>query len=402
MKNSKNLALWVIGAIAVLALPLLLQMQGNAWVRIADIALLYVLLALGLNIVVGYAGLLDLGYVAFFAVGAYLFALMGSSHLSETFEWFKITFPNGMHTSLLIVIPLAFALAAVLGVLLGAPTLKLRGDYLAIVTLGFGEIIRVFLNNLDQPVNITNGPKGITSIDSIKFWGLDLGKALKFDGFTISSVTLYYYLFLALVLVTILISHRLQLSRIGRAWMAIREDEIAAKAMGINTRNMKLLAFGMGASFGGVSGAMFAAFQGFVSPESFSLMESVMIVAMVVLGGIGHLPGVILGAILLAALPEVLRYVAGPLQSLTDGRLDASILRQLFIALAMIVIMLVRPRGLWPSPEHGKSLTRKGGVPVDPAHAAVAPGSLQTHAPGIDTPADELPGAASRPMSINP
>ncbi|MDP9602399.1 UNVERIFIED_ORG: branched-chain amino acid transport system permease protein [Variovorax paradoxus] len=402
MKNSKNLALYVIGAIAVLALPLLLQMQGNAWVRIADIALLYVLLALGLNIVVGYAGLLDLGYVAFFAVGAYLFALMGSTHLSETFEWFKITFPNGMHTSLLIVIPLAFVLAAVLGVLLGAPTLKLRGDYLAIVTLGFGEIIRVFLNNLDQPVNITNGPKGITSIDSIKFWGLDLGKALKFDGFTISSVTLYYYLFLVLVLATILISHRLQLSRIGRAWMAIREDEIAAKAMGINTRNMKLLAFGMGASFGGVSGAMFAAFQGFVSPESFSLMESVMIVAMVVLGGIGHLPGVILGAILLAALPEVLRYVAGPLQSLTDGRLDASILRQLFIALAMIIIMLVRPRGLWPSPEHGKSLTKKGGVPVDPTHAAVAPGSLQTHAPGVDSPADELPGGANRPMSINP
>jgi len=314
-----------------------------------------VLLALGLNIVVGYAGLLDLGYVAFFAVGAYLFALMGSSHLSETFEWFKITFPNGMHTSLLIVIPAAFVLAAVLGVLLGAPTLKLRGDYLAIVTLGFGEIIRVFLNNLDQPVNITNGPKGITSIDSIKFWGLDLGKALKLDGFTISSVTLYYYLFLALVLVTILISHRLQLSRIGRAWMAIREDEIAAKAMGINTRNMKLLAFGMGATFGGVAGSMFGAFQGFVSPESFSLQESIMIVAMVVLGGIGHIPGVILGALLLAALPEVLRYVAGPLQQMTDGRLDASILRQLLVALAMIVIMLMRPRGLWPSPEHGKS-----------------------------------------------
>jgi branched-chain amino acid transport system permease protein len=327
---------------------------------------------------------------------------MGSSHLTETFPWFAQMFPNGMHTSLLIVIPLALVVAAVLGVLLGAPTLKLRGDYLAIVTLGFGEIIRVFLNNLDQPVNITNGPKGITAIDSIKFWGLDLGKAWKFDGFSISSVSLYYYLFLALVIATVIISHRLQVSRIGRAWMAIREDEIAAKAMGINTRNMKLLAFGMGASFGGVSGAMFAAFQGFVSPESFSLMESVMIVAMVVLGGIGHLPGVILGAVLLAALPEVLRYVAGPLQSLTGGRLDASILRQLFIALAMIIIMLVRPRGLWPSPEHGKTLTKKGGVPVDPTHAAVAPGSLQTHAPGIDTPADEVPGAASRPMSINP
>ena len=152
------------------------------------------------------------------------------------------------------------------------------------------------------------------------------------------------------------VCHRLELSRVGRAWMAISEDEIAAKAMGINTRNMKLLAFGMGATFGGVSGTMFGAFQGFISPESFTLMESVMIVAMVVLGGVGHLPGVILGAVLLSALPEVLRYVAGPLQTMTDGRLDASILRQLLIALAMITIMLMRPRGLWPSPEHGKSL----------------------------------------------
>ncbi|WP_431273840.1 ABC transporter permease subunit [Variovorax ureilyticus] len=393
MKQGKNLLFVVIGAIALLALPLLLQTQGNAWVRIADVALLYVMLALGLNIVVGYAGLLDLGYVAFFAIGAYLFALLESPHLSETFPAFKAMFPGGLNSSLVIVIPLAFGLAALFGVLLGAPTLKLRGDYLAIVTLGFGEIIRVFLNNLDQPFNITNGPKGITAIEPVHFWGLNLGKALKFNGFTISSVTLYYYLFLALVLITILVSHRLQVSRVGRAWMAIREDEIAAKAMGINTRNMKLLAFGMGASFGGVSGSMFAAFQGFVSPESFSLMESVMIVAMVVLGGIGHLPGVILGAVLLAALPEVLRYVAAPLQEMTGGRLDASILRQLFIALAMIIIMLVRPRGLWPSPEHGKSLARKGTAPASGMPAA---------APGVEVPADEVPGVASRPMSINP
>ncbi|MEJ8815825.1 ABC transporter ATP-binding protein [Variovorax ureilyticus] len=393
MQQGKKLLIIVIAALGLLVLPLLLQSQGNAWVRIADIALLYVLLALGLNIVVGYAGLLDLGYVAFFAIGAYLFALLESPHLSETFPAFKAMFPGGLHSSLLIVIPLAFGLAALFGVLLGAPTLKLRGDYLAIVTLGFGEIIRVFLNNLDQPFNITNGPKGITAIEPVHFWGLNLGKALKFNGFTISSVTLYYYLFLTLVLITILISHRLQVSRIGRAWMAIREDEIAAKAMGINTRNMKLLAFGMGASFGGVSGSMFAAFQGFVSPESFSLMESVMIVAMVVLGGIGHLPGVILGAVLLAALPEVLRYVAAPLQAMTDGRLDASILRQLFIALAMIIIMLVRPRGLWPTPEHGKSLTRKGTAPASGMPAA---------APGVDVPSDEVPGVASRPMSINP
>ncbi len=346
MKNTKTN--WILGAVALLVLPLILQSFGNAWVRIADLALLYVLLALGLNIVVGYAGLLDLGYVAFYAVGAYLFALMASPHLADNFAAFAAMFPNGLHTSLWLVIPVAALLAAFFGALLGAPTLKLRGDYLAIVTLGFGEIIRIFLNNLDHPVNLTNGPKGLGQIDSVKIFGLDLGKRLEVFSFDISSVTLYYYLFLVLVVVSIVICYRLQDSRIGRAWMAIREDEIAAKAMGINTRNMKLLAFGIGASFGGVSGAMFGAFQGFVSPESFSLMESVMIVAMVVLGGIGHIPGVILGAVLLSALPEVLRYVAGPLQAMTDGRLDSAILRQLLIALAMIIIMLMRPRRLWP------------------------------------------------------
>ena len=357
MKNTKTN--WIIGAVALLVLPLILQSFGNAWVRIADLALLYVLLALGLNIVVGYAGLLDLGYVAFYAVGAYLFALMASPHLADNFAAFAAMFPDGLHTSLWLVIPVAALLAAFFGALLGAPTLKLRGDYLAIVTLGFGEIIRIFLNNLDHPVNLTNGPKGVGQIDSVKIFGLDLGKRLELFGYDINSVTLYYYLFLVLVVVSVIICYRLQDSRIGRAWMAIREDEIAAKAMGINTRNMKLLAFAMGASFGGVSGAMFGAFQGFVSPESFSLMESDMIVAMVVLGGIGHIPGVILGAVLLSALPEVLRYVAGPLQAMTDGRLDSAILRQLLIALAMIIIMLMRPRGLWPAPDHGKSLTQK-------------------------------------------
>jgi branched-chain amino acid transport system permease protein len=347
---------WLALGISLILLPLVLQGFGNAWVRIADMALLYVLLALGLNIVVGYAGLLDLGYVAFFAIGAYMFGLMSSPHLFETFPWIAAMFPNGMHTPLWVVIPLAALLAGVLGILLGAPTLRLRGDYLAIVTLGFGEIIRVFLNNLDHPVNITNGPKGLGQIDSITFFGLDLGKKLQIAGFELPPVTLYYYLFLVLVVISVVICHRLEISRIGRAWMAIREDEIAARAMGINTRNLKLLAFGMGATFGGVSGAMFAAFQGFISPESFSLMESVMIVAMVVLGGIGFLPGVVLGAVLLAALPEALRYVASPLQAMTDGRIDASILRQLLIALAMISIMLLRPRGLWTAPEHGKSL----------------------------------------------
>ncbi|MEO8248707.1 MAG: ABC transporter ATP-binding protein [Burkholderiales bacterium] len=355
MKNNKTLG-FALFAVALLVLPLVLQYFGNAWVRIADTALLYVLLALGLNIVVGYAGLLDLGYVAFFAVGAYMFGLLASPHLTESFPAIAAMFPDGLHSPLWLTIPMGAAVAGLFGILLGAPTLRLRGDYLAIVTLGFGEIIRVFLNNLDYPVNITNGPKGLNQIDSIHLFGVNLARRLDVGDYEISSVTLYYYLFLLLVVISVVICHRLQLSRIGRAWMAIREDEIAAKAMGINTRNLKLLAFGMGATFGGVAGTMFAAFQGFVSPESFSLMESIMIVAMVVLGGIGHLPGVILGAVLLSAMPEVLRYVAGPLQAMTDGRLDSAILRQLLIALAMIIIMLLRPRGLWPSPEHGKQL----------------------------------------------
>jgi branched-chain amino acid transport system permease protein len=284
----------LIAAVVLLRLPFMVQMAGNAWVRIIDIALLYVLLALGLNIVVGYAGLLDLGYVAFYAVGAYTLGLLASPQLTDTFASLAQAFEHGPAHAVVGRHPLGAVVAGGAGVLLGAPTLKLRGDYLAIVTLGFGEIVRVFLNNLDAPVNITNGPKGITGIDEISMFGYSLGKTHDFFGLEWPKVTNYYFLFLLLVIFASS-SASLERSRIGRAWMAIREDEVAAKAMGINTRNLKLLAFGMGATFGGVSGVMFASFQGFISPESFSLPESVMIVAMVVLGGIGHLPGVIVG-----------------------------------------------------------------------------------------------------------
>jgi branched-chain amino acid transport system permease protein len=358
-----KLAVIVIAAIALLTLPILLQATGsNSWARIVDIALLYVLLALGLNIVVGYAGLLDLGYIAFFAVGAYLYALLASPHLADTFPAIQAMFPNGLHINIWLVMLLAAVVAGVVGMILGAPTLKLRGDYLAIITLGFGEIIRIFMLNLDRPVNITNGPKGISQIDALTVFGFNMGQRHTLSigdwSYTIQPVTLYYYLFLFFVLLSIVLSYRLQDSRIGRAWMAVREDEIAAKAMGLNTRNLKLLAFGMGATFGGMSGVLFASFQRFVSPESFSLMESVMVVAMVVLGGLGHIPGVILGALVLAGLPEVLRHVAGPLTEVTGGRLGPEILRQLLIALAMVVVMLLRPKGLWPAPEHGKSLAK--------------------------------------------
>ena len=355
------LAATIVVAIALAVLPLLLGMGGNRWVRMADFALLYVMLALGLNIVVGYAGLLDLGYVAFYAVGAYMYALLASPHLMENFERIAATFPDGLHSSIWFVVPLGALIAAFFGVLLGAPVLRLRGDYLAIVTLGFGEIIRIFLNNLNAPVNITNGPQGITNIDPVRVVGLDLSKTVEIAGFALPSVTLYYYLFLVLAIAVILVSIRLQDSRIGRAWMAVREDEIAAKAMGINTRNVKLLAFAMGASFGGVSGAMFASFQGFVSPESFILMESIVIVAMVVLGGMGHVPGVVLGAVLLYAIPETLREVARPAQLALFGHelVAPEALRMLLFGLSLVLIMLYRPTGLWPAPKHGINAARR-------------------------------------------
>ncbi len=328
-------------------LPLLAQQLGQAPVRVLDQALLYVLLALGLNIVVGYAGLLDLGYVAFYAVGAYLFALLASPHLTEQFAGLRAHFPLGLHAPWWLILPLAAGLAALAGLLLGAPTLRLRGDYLAVVTLAFGEIIRLFINNLGHPVNVTNGARGISPIDDLQLFGLPLGRPLDLGFVTLAPVTLYAYLLLALVGLSVLVSARLGRSRLGRAWMALREDEVAARAMGLDTRGLKLRAFAVGATFGGVAGVFFAALQGFISPESFSLQESVLIVAMVVLGGMGHVPGVILGAMLLSVLPEALRYASGPLQRLTDGHLDAPILRQLLIALAMIGIMLWRPRGLW-------------------------------------------------------
>ena len=358
-----------------LIFPFIAQNFGNSWVRIMDYALLYIMLALGLNIVVGMAGLLDLGYIAFYAIGAYLAGLFASPQFAVVLESFVNEYPmigeslvaimgpeivqNGIHLSIWIIVPFAALVAGVFGALLGAPTLKLRGDYLAIVTLGFGEIIRIFMNNLNAPVNITNGPQGINLIDPIRIFGTSLAgeqgsrATVMIGSYGMPSVNAYYFLFLILCIAVIFVSVRLQNSRLGRAFVAIREDEIAAKAMGINTRNVKLLAFAMGASFGGVAGAMFGSFQGFVSPESFSLTESIAVLAMVVLGGMGHIPGVVLGGVILAALPEVLRHVVEPLQRTLFGHvlIDAEVLRQLLYGLAMVIIMLNRPEGLWPAPK---------------------------------------------------
>ena len=364
----------VMLATALVLFPFIASHFGNSWVRIMDMVLLYIMLALGLNIVVGFAGLLDLGYIAFYAVGAYMTGLLASPQFAVVLESIINTYPlignallwalgpeiarSGIHLSVWFIVPLGAALAALFGALLGAPTLKLRGDYLAVVTLGFGEIIRIFIINLNAPVNITDGPKGINMIDPIRVFGVSLagepgaGAIVNIAGLAVPSVNAYYFLFLLLCTAIIVVSLRLQDSRLGRAFMAIREDEVAAKAMGINTRNVKLLAFALGASFGGVAGAMFAAFQGYISPESFSLNESVAVLSMVVLGGMGHVPGVVLGSAMLAALPEILRHVVEPLQRQLFGHvvLESEVLRQLLLGLAMVLVMLHRPAGLWPNP----------------------------------------------------
>jgi branched-chain amino acid transport system permease protein len=339
---------YVLVAVGLAVLPFLVDNTiGRTWVRIIDFALIYAMLALGLNIVVGFAGLLDLGYIAFYAVGAYTWALLASPQF-------------GLHLPFWLILPIGAGVTALFGILLGAPTLRLRGDYLAIVTLGFGEIIRIFLNNLDHPVNITNGPVGINRIDPISVGGLALTRTHEFFGLEFSGTHLYYYVLLGLVMLTMFICVRLEDSRIGRAWIAIREDEVAAQSMGINTRNVKLLAFAMGATFGGVAGGLFASFQGFVSPESFVLLESIMVLCMVVLGGMGHVSGVLVGALLLAVLPEVLRSTASPVQQQLFGKviIDPESLRMLLFGLALILVMLIRPTGLWPSPIRKREFAR--------------------------------------------
>ena len=335
-------------ALALLVLPFALTFAGTAWVRIANFAILYAFLALGLNIVVGFAGLLDLGYIAFYAVGAYVYALLASPHF-------------GIHWPFWAIIPVGAGVAALFGVLLGAPTLKLRGDYLAIVTLGFGEIVRIFLNNLSSPVNITNGPQGIARIDPVRIGSMDFSRGGSFLGFEFGGPVKYYYLLLLMLIAVIFVTLRLQNSRIGRAWEAVREDETAARAVGIDTRNVKLLAFAMGATFGGVAGGMFSAIQGFVSPESFVLVESVMVLSMVVLGGMGNVWGVVLGAVLLSFVPEILRFTVEPVQMRLFGRtlVEPEVIRMLIFGFALVLVMALRPGGLWPSAVRRRELAER-------------------------------------------
>jgi branched-chain amino acid transport system permease protein len=263
---------------------------------------------LGLNIVVGFAGLLDIGYVAFFGIGSYLYAFLASPQF-------------GIHLPFLTALPLVVAGTAAFGILIGAPTLRLGGDYLAIVTLGFGEITYLLLLNLDRPVNITNGPSGIIGIDPPTLFGHTFSGNLQF-----------YYLFLAVLVLVLLASRQLRDSRVGWAWQAIREDELAARAMGINTTVARLQAFAIGAAFAGFAGALLASWQRSVFPENFLFTESINVLAMVIIGGTGSLLGVILGAIVIVGLPEVFR--------------DFASYRLLVFGLMLMVLMVFRPQGL--------------------------------------------------------
>ncbi len=299
---------------------------GRAQVDIATLVLIYVMLGLGLNIVVGFAGLLDLGFVGFYAVGAYTYALL--------YHWAGWGFWEAL--------PFAGLMSAFFGFVLGFPVLRLRGDYLAIVTLGFGEIIRLLLINLTE---FTGGPDGISGIPKPSFFGYQMVRR-SVDGtptfhelmgwsFNSQDVVIYLYLMaLVLVLFTLYFTSRLIRMPIGRAWEALREDEIACRSLGLNPRNIKLSAFTMGAMFAGFGGAFFAARQGLVNPESFTFIESALILAIVVLGGMGSQLGVILAAVLLTVIPEVAREFAE--------------YRMLIFGLVMVVMMVWRPQGLLP------------------------------------------------------
>lgn len=311
-RNRRLLWLILLAGGWVLMLGVGPAILGDYWARVLGFVGLYAMLGLGLNIVVGFAGLLDLGYVAFFAIGAYTMALLSSP--SSTF---------GTELNFWVVLPISMLMAAVAGVLLGIPVLRMRGDYLAIVTLGFGEIIRILLlSDLLKPV--TGGPQGVLGTPSPRLAGLEFIKPLHF-----------YYLVVLGCLVVGFVSTRLSYARVGRAWIAMREDEDVAQAMGINLVYYKLLAFATGAAFAGISGAIFASWQHAIFPADFTLFVSINVLVLIIIGGIGSIPGVVLGAAVLVGLPEVLREVE-------DYRILA-------YGALLVLMMIVRPEGLWPS-----------------------------------------------------
>jgi branched-chain amino acid transport system permease protein len=316
--------LMIAAVIALAIFPMLKFQQSAFWVRVIGYTGLYIILGLGLNVVVGFAGLLDLGYVAFYAIGAYTYGLLASGQFD-------------IHISFWLVLPLAALLAAFAGILLGIPVLRMRGDYLAIVTLGFGEIIRMLLNNLRE---LTNGSQGVVGIDKPILLGLKLKSGVHF-----------YYLIFIFVFIVIFVTRRLNHSRIGRAWIAMREDEDVAQMTGINTTYYKLLAFAIGAFIAGLGGAIFSAWQGSIFPDNFNLFVSINVICLIIIGGIGSIPGVIIGSIALITLPDILRQFA-------DYRL-------FLFGLLLVIMMIARPEGFIPSRRRKLEL-REDTLPTNP------------------------------------
>ncbi|HWS24690.1 MAG TPA: hypothetical protein VN226_09700 [Anaerolineales bacterium] len=376
MSTSKLFKFSIAMVIALVVVPII-GIRNIFYLEIIFQMSVFSALALGLNIVVGFAGLLDLGYVAFYAVGAYLWAFFGSQ------QYFVMPYPAGTAPAgLPFLLPgnafflflfLGIIAAAITGIILGLPVLRLRGDYLAIVTLGFGEVIRVLANNMDKPVNITNGPQGITPIQrpTIPQFAIDSFNAV-FGGITGKQASLaemynvfFYLLALVVIIIIILVANRLNDSKVGRAWAAIRDDETAAIAMGIPLVKMKLTAFAIGASFAGVMGVLLASFRTFISPETFNFMQSIGVLTMVILGGAGSIQGVILGAIVVVLLNlQVLQGLSLYLSQLRQSdavipiinfawkdlsnQLDPSKYQKLLFGFLLIVMMIFRPGGLIP------------------------------------------------------
>ena len=327
---------WTLVLMALAAVVFPFTQNGTSyWLRVAANIGVFAAAAIGLNVVVGLAGLLDLGYIAFFGIGAYVAALYGNAGLG----------PSRGHLPFLLVVVLGALLSGLIGVIIGFPTLRLRGDYLAIVTLGFGEIFRILMNTFDR---FTGGPNGLANIPDLKQGSFDFGLPHTVFGVQLKGFANYYFIELILVAVLMLLFSRLNDSRIGRAWVAIREDELAAASMGINTVSMKLLAFGIGATLAGASGTVQAHVATQVSPDSFVFLNSVFLLAAVVLGGMGTVPGAVLGSAILLAVPEKLR-------AFQDYRL-------LIFGVALIIIMRFRPEGLIASKRRQREFHEGGGA----------------------------------------
>jgi len=342
--SSAHLKLWLkavfIGALILVAVPF----AGTLNPALSPLMIqmfIYIALALGLNLVVGFTGLLDLGYVAFFAGGAYVYSIFASNQAAKFSSWFAHNAPLGFGGWWFwVAIPLALAVAASFGIALGLPVLRMRGDYLAIVTLGFGEVIQVISRNLDRPVNITGGAPGIAPI-----------RGPAFLGFNLATPTGLYYIGFVFMVLTALAMVRLERSRVGRAWAAMREDDIAARAMGVPLVRMKLLAFATGASFSGAMGMLFAVKQQFINPDTFGFMESIGILSMIILGGLGSIRGVVVGA----AAVTLLRFQF--LRDLSDyfaswglpPALDVTKYQPMIFGLILIIMMIYRQEGLVPA-----------------------------------------------------